>query len=93
MSGGTVNKLRFMQKANQAEAGSQSKAQPVKNNEKWSLGYVDPALVHKSADHGRRLTALTVVSRRSYGGANPYIEQVTASIERPRKRTKRTSSN
>jgi hypothetical protein len=87
-----VNKLRFMQRATEAQVNSPSVDKISQSLERWSLSTFDAALVHKSADESSRLTDISVVARRSYGGANPYIEQVTATIERPRKKAKRSSN-
>ena len=87
-----MNKLRFMQRATEAQANSPSVDKISQSLERWSLSSVDPALVHKSADESSRLRDISVVGRRSYGGANPYIEQVTSEIERPRKKPKRSSN-
>ena len=88
-----VNKLRFMQKASEGDGSAHTPSKTSESAERWSFGNVDPSLVHKSGEDSLRLKAVTLVARRSYGGANPYIEQITATIERPRKKTKRSSQN
>ena len=91
----TVSKLRFMQKASQDGPVGEQQAKgdlAPESHELWSLGEVDPASVRESVQQGDKLRTINVVARRSYGGANPFIEQVMQSQEKSRKRSKPESS-
>ena len=90
----TVSKLRFMQKVADAPDG---KAQPKadispESLEKWTLSGFDASDLRDSVVKGEPLRSITLIARRSYGGANPFIEGVMTSMEKSRKRSKPDSS-
>jgi hypothetical protein len=92
----TVSKLRFMQKASQDVPSVEQQPKgdlAPESHEIWSLGEVDPASVRESVQQGDRLRTINVVARRSYGGANPFVEQMMQSQEKSRKRSKPDSAS
>jgi hypothetical protein len=58
--------------------------------EKWSLGSFEPSSVVESASLGKKLQSIDVIARRSYGGANSYVEQTMSALEKSRKRSRKS---
>ena len=83
---GTVGKLRFMQKARDSEPSATIPAMSAESAEKWALSNVDADRLYCAPALDNKLTAISVMARRSYGGANPYIEQQMALLEKSKKR-------
>ena len=89
----TVSKLRFMQKATKDVPESTEVPKPEispESNEKWSLSGFEASSVVESVLLGRQLQSIDVVARRSYGGANPYVEQTMTALEKSRKRSRKS---
>jgi len=85
---GTVNKLRFMQKARDSETSLGGVHATTESTEQWALTQVDSSLLFKPSEADRKLTTISVMARRSYGGANPYIEQQMELLDKSKKRRK-----
>jgi hypothetical protein len=84
---GTVNKLRFMQKAREAGTNIAPNPETLSMSlDKWELSSFEQSQVYVSPDEARKLTSISVMARRSYGGANPHIEQHMSNMEKSRKR-------
>lgn len=86
----TVSKLRFMKKSTESsEVTAQSKPDiSPESLEKWTLSGFDASNLRDSIVKGEPLRTITVAARRSYGGANPYIEGIMTSTEKSRKRSR-----
>jgi hypothetical protein len=86
----TVSKLRFMKKSTEtADDKTQSKPDiSPESLEKWTLSGFDTSNLRNSVVKGEPLRTITVAARRSYGGANPFIEGIMTSMEKSRKRSR-----
>ena len=53
--------------------------------EKWNLSIVNGDTLQITQDLSRKLTTITSMPRRSYGGANPFIEHLMTSHGRTKR--------
>lgn len=83
----TVGKLRFMQKAKESDSKSATPELSTESTEKWKLSSFDSSRVFQSAEHDSQLKTISVMARRSYGGANPYVEQVMATMTQKKRKS------
>ena len=89
----TVSKLRFMQKVVKEAPTVNEPGKPAvspESLEKWSLSPVDRNSVVASAKLSQPFQSIDVVARRSYGGANPYVEQTMTALQKTRKRSRKS---
>jgi len=90
MASSNVSKLRFMAKAREsAQEAINSTAEAPESGEKWSLSVSDESKLRSTQNSGRRLISINSMPRRSYGGANPFIEQHMTTLERSKKQKTR----
>lgn len=75
MASAGVSKLRFMTKARDASGATPESVPGDDSAGKWSLSTFDPSKLYKDPSLEQKLTSINVMARRSYGGANVYIEQ------------------
>jgi len=86
MASSNVSKLRFMAKArDQTSADPNGASLKTDSSDRWSLSAIDPSRVCNSSEFEMRLSSINSMARRSYGGANPYIEQQMTIIEKAKK--------
>jgi hypothetical protein len=83
---GTVNKLRFMQKASEQTPTDALVEAIYHSSERWALSTVDPSMLFSCREEEKKLKVISLMARRSYGGANPYVEQQMVSLEKSKKR-------
>jgi hypothetical protein len=89
MASTNVSKLKFMAKAREPpSSGHANHTLSSDSAEKWSIASVDPSKVHTSKEENSKLSSINTMARRSYGGANPYIEQQMASLEKSKRQKK-----
>ena len=86
MASSNVSKLRFMAKARESvQDTDKSFADAPESDEKWILSTFDERRLQSSSNRGNKLVSITTMPRRSYGGANPFIEQHMAAASRSKK--------
>ena len=86
MASSNVSKLRFMAKAREsAQDAPMMVGEVPESEEKWFLSAVDETKLKADQNHGHKLISINSMPRRSYGGANPFIEQHMASAGRSKK--------
>ena len=78
-----------MAKAREATNETYAPEIAPESKEKWSLSGFDPVNLQNSAGDGVKLISINFISRRSYGGLNPYIEQHMLSMEKVKKQRKK----
>lgn len=88
MASAGVSKLRFMTKARETSSTPMDVDAVPGAKDRWSLTTFDSAMLYKDPSEGKKLTSINVTARRSYGGANPYVEQQMIALERTRKKRK-----
>ena len=86
MASSNVSKLRFMTKAREPTADAPTvTGDAPESDEKWALSVLDTTKLKQDDSTARKLISINTIPRRSYGGANPYIEQQMQSIARSKK--------
>ena len=86
MASSNVSKLRFMAKAREStQDADTSIGEAPESVEKWALSVVDERKLQAVQNTGNKLNSISTMPRRSYGGANPFIEQQMAAAARSKK--------
>lgn len=75
-----------MQKASE-QTPNDAPVQAVSDSgERWALSAVDPSMLFSHREEEKKLKVISLMARRSYGGANPYVELQMVSLEKSKKR-------
>ena len=86
MASSNVSKLRFMAKARESSHDQHLSIEGSSaSDEKWTLSVFNSDRVQLTQGTSRALTTISSMPRRSYGGANPFIEQLMSSTGRNKK--------
>ena len=83
-----VSKLRFMTKARESLGETADSDAPDVDPGLWSVSTFDSAMLYKDPSMDQKLISIKVMARRSYGGANPYVEQQMLALEKPKRKRK-----